>query len=286
MACEPASVSERRLRSNLRSLDSAVVAFSGGVDSAVVLAAAVRELGARALAVTGRSASIAQSEVDNAIRVAKEIGARHEIIETREFDNPSYRTNAPDRCYHCKDELYSRLVEVARTRGFAWVTDGCNADDGLSPLDRRPGQAAAKRLGVRSPLAETGIGKEEVRAIASLYSLTVWNKPATPCLSSRVPHGTRIEIDDLRRIDLAERYLRASGFATVRVRHYGAAARIEVPTRDLEKLHAVRQRIAQALRSVGYERTEIDPRGYRTGSLNEPTPELKLLDDRSSRGGE
>jgi pyridinium-3,5-biscarboxylic acid mononucleotide sulfurtransferase len=282
VACEPASVSERRLRSSLRSLDSAVVAFSGGVDSAVVLAAAVRELGSRALAVTGSSASIARSEVDNAIAVAKEIGARHEIIETREFDNPSYRANAPDRCYHCKQELYSRLVEIARTRGFAWVTDGCNADDGASPLDRRPGQAAAKRLGVRSPLAETGIGKKEVRKIAALYGLTVWNKPATPCLSSRVPHGTPIEIDDLRRIDLAERYLRANGFATVRVRHFGAAARIEVPMDDLEKLHAVSDRVARALRSVGYERTEIDPRGYRTGSLNERSPELKLLDDRGA----
>jgi uncharacterized protein len=276
MACEPASVSERRLRSSLRRLDSAVVAFSGGVDSAVVLAAAVRELGSRALAVTGSSASIARSEVDNAIRVAKEIGARHEIIETREFDNPSYRANAPDRCYHCKDELYSRLVEVARARGFAWVTDGCNADDGGSPLDRRPGQAAAKRLGVRSPLEETGIGKEEVRAIAALYGLTVWNKPATPCLSSRVPHGTPIEIDDLRRIDLAERYLRANGFATVRVRHFGAAARIEVPTADLEKLHAIGERVARALRCVGYEKVEIDPRGYRTGSLNELSPGIKI----------
>jgi uncharacterized protein len=276
VACEPAPVSERTLRSSLRTLDSAVVAFSGGVDSAVVLAAAVRELGSRALAVTGSSASIARSELDNAIRVAKEIGARHEIIETREFDNPSYRANAPDRCYHCKEELYSRLVEVARARGFAWVTDGCNADDGASPLDRRPGQAAAKRFGVRSPLAEAGIGKEEVRAIASLYGLTVWNKPATPCLSSRVPHGTPIEIDDLRRIDLAERYLRANGFATVRVRHFGAAARIEVPTADLEKLRAIAARVARALRSVGYEKMEIDPRGYRTGSLNELSPGIKI----------
>lgn len=278
MAGEPTSVSasEVRLQSILRQLNSAVVAFSGGVDSAVVLAAAARALGSRVLAVTGSSASIARSEVDNAVLVATQIGVRHEVIETREFDNPSYRANAPDRCYHCKEELYTRLANVARARGMAWVVDGCNADDGKSPLDRRPGQAAAKRLGVRSPLAEAGIGKEEVRAIAALYGLAVWNKPASPCLSSRVPHGTRIEIDDLRRIDLAERYLRASGFATVRVRHFGATARIEVPAHDLEKLHAVSERIARALHSVGYERTEIDPRGYRTGSLNDLTPQSAI----------
>jgi len=149
------------------------------------------------------------------------------------------------------------------------VLDGAKADDGRARLDRRHGRAAAAKLGVRSPLADLGIGKDDVRAIAARYGLAVWDKPATPCLSSRVPHGTRIELDDLRRIDLAERFLRASGFGTVRVRHFGRTARVEVPASDIAKLHACAERAARALASVGYDTMEIDPRGYRTGSLNE-----------------
>ena len=262
-------MSARELEARLHAMDSVVVAFSGGVDSAVVLAAAVRALGARVLAVTGSSPSVAQGEVDGAIAVARSLGAAHEVIGTREFEDPRYRNNPTDRCYYCKEELYSRLVTLARERGFDAVVDGANADDGRAPLDRRPGRAAAALLRVRSPLAELGIGKSQVRTMAAAYGLPVWNKPATPCLSSRVPHGMRIEIDDLRRIDLAERYLRASGFSTVRVRHYGAAARLEVPPEDVPRLRAIHARVTVALRAVGYEEVEIDTRGYRTGSLNE-----------------
>lgn len=262
-------VREEALRATLDAMGSVVVAFSGGVDSAVVLAAAVRALGERALAVTGSSASVASGELDGAIAIALAVGAHHEIIVTREFENPAYRANPANRCYYCKEELYSRLASIAKERSYAYVVDGSNADDGRAPLDLRPGRAAATALRVRSPLAELGIGKEEVRAIAASYGLPNWNKPATPCLSSRVPHGTRIEIDDLRRIDLAERYLRASGFPTVRVRHFGVRARIEVPLADVERLQSIRERAERALAAVGYVDFEIDPRGYRTGSLNE-----------------
>ena len=247
---------ERALREILRELQPLVVAYSGGVDSATLLA------------VTGRSPSLARGETEAAAALAAQIGARHEIIETHEFDDPRYRENGRDRCYHCKDELFSRLTKLARERGFAHVADGFNADDGRSPLDRRPGHQAGLRLGVRSPLAEAGLGKDDLRAIAQRLGLRVWNKPATPCLSSRVPYGMAIQEGDLRKIDLAERYLRALGYGIVRVRHFGDTALIEVPPERIVELCASRPRIEQALGSVGYTQVDIDPRGYRTGSLN------------------
>jgi len=269
MAQEPRDVNADDLIVELRAMRSVVVAFSGGVDSAVVLAAAVRALGDRALGVTATSASVAHGEVGAAARLARDIGAAHEIIETREFDDERYRANPVDRCYFCKEELYSRLTQIASARGFDLVVDGCNADDGRAPLDRRPGRAAAARLRVRSPLADLALGKDAVRAIAATYGLSVWDKPATPCLSSRVPYGTRIEVDDLRRVDLAEQYLRANGFRTVRVRHFGEKASIEVPQDDVDKLRSIGDRVARALAAVGYSDVEIDARGYRVGSLNE-----------------
>jgi uncharacterized protein len=242
------------------------------VDSAVVAAVARQELGERALAVTGVSPSVASGELDAAVSLAEHIGIRHEIVATREFDNPAYRANPANRCFYCKDELYGLLAALARDRGYACVVDGCNADDGTTQLDVRPGRGAAAARGVRSPLADAGMTKRDVRALAHQLGLTVWDKPATPCLSSRVPHGTQIEIDDLRRIDLAERYLRATGFAVVRVRHFGETARVEVPLDDVGRLRSRQANLERALRDVGYTSVEIDPRGYRTGSLNEHDP--------------
>ena len=260
-----------RLRAAVHDLGSAVIAYSGGVDSALLAAVAHRELGDRVVAVTGVSPSVARGELEAAAALAAHIGIRHEILQTHEFDNPSYRANPVDRCFHCKDELYGRLTAIARDRDYACVADGCNADDGTAPLDVRPGRGAALALGVRSPLADAGMTKADVRSLARELRLPVWDKPATPCLSSRVPHGTPIEVDDLRRIDLAERYLRASGFAIVRVRHFGETARVEVPLADVDRLQARRANVERALRAAGYVRVEIDPRGYRTGSLNEQT---------------
>jgi uncharacterized protein len=260
---------ESELRSAVRALGSAVIAYSGGVDSAVVLAICAQELGASALGVTGVSASMANGELEAAIALARTIGARHETLETNEFAEAKYRANERDRCYHCKHELFSRLRALADERRIAHVVDGFNADDGIAALDVRPGRGAARALGVRSPLAETGFTKSDVRALAKHLGLTVCEKPATPCLSSRVPYGTRIEEDDLRRIDLAESYLRASGFPVVRVRHYGSLARVEVPVADLTRLSEMRSRVERAFADVGYVQLEIDARGYRTGSLNE-----------------
>jgi uncharacterized protein len=256
------------LRTILRDMRRIVVAYSGGVDSATLLAVAYIELGDDVLAVTGRSPSLASGELEAARALAERIGARHEIIDTREFDDPRYRRNDRDRCYHCKDELFFQLATIAVERGYDAVVDGFNADDGRSQPDVRPGHAAGLRRGVRSPLAEAGLGKEAIRTLARQLELPVWDKPATPCLSSRVPYGTTIELDDLRKIDLAERYLRALGFAIVRVRHFGATARIEVPVHRLADLSARQDSIERALRAVGYAHVEIDPRGYRTGSLN------------------
>ncbi|HKW44239.1 MAG TPA: ATP-dependent sacrificial sulfur transferase LarE [Candidatus Eremiobacteraceae bacterium] len=263
---------ESSLRQNIHALGSVVVAYSGGVDSAVVLAVAAQELGERALGITGISPSIASGEADAAIALAREIGARHETIATAEFDDERYRANPVNRCYFCKDELYGKLDAIARERGFVHVADGFNADDGTAPLDIRPGRAAAVRLGVRSPLAEAGVRKADVRAIAARLGLRVSDKPATPCLSSRIPHGTRIELDVLRRIDLAEQFLRASGFPVVRVRHFGRRARVEVPAADIDRLQARRANVERALHDVGYSEIEVDPRGYRVGSLNESNP--------------
>lgn len=261
-------IAETKLREILRDLKAVVVAYSGGVDSATLLAVAHEELQANVLAITGSSSSIAQGEIEAAAELAEQIGVPHEIVETHEFDNPKYIANPKNRCFYCKDELFSRLVTIARARGYAYVVDGSNADDGRAPQDYRPGQEAGRKLGVRSPLAQAGLGKAAIRDLAKRLGLVVHDKPATPCLSSRVPHGTAINAEDLRRIDLAERYLRALGYDIVRVRHYGATARIEVPRDRIEQLQSARRRIAQALRSVGYEQVEIDTRGYRMGSLN------------------
>ena len=264
---EDLALKERRLRELLRGLESVVVAFSGGVDSALVLKIASDELGARALGITGRSESLAESELDGALDLAAAVGARHEVLETQELADPNYRANPANRCYFCKKELYGKLSEVARERGAKYIVDGFNLDDAG---DWRPGRRAAAEFGVRSPLAEAGFTKSDVRALAKQLELEVWDKPALACLSSRFPYGTEISLELLRQVDAAERAVRAAGIRVCRVRHHGDVARVEVPEEEIEKLASrdVRERVVAGVREAGYRYVALDLGGYVSGNLN------------------
>jgi uncharacterized protein len=263
----------------LRELSSCVVAFSGGVDSAVVAKAAQLALKDRAVAVTGVSASLAEGELEAARRVAQAIGIRHETLATHEFDDAEYLANEPNRCWHCKDELYRQLAPWARRHGYRWIANGTNADD-LG--DFRPGLRAAEEHRVRSPLAECGFGKQTVRELARLWELQVWDKPAMPCLSSRVVYGLEITSERLARIDQAERLLRELGLANVRVRcHHDELARLEVELADLPALCAanVRPRVVERLRELGFRYVTLDLEGFRSGSFQQLVLAEKLLQD-------
>lgn len=269
--CDAERVSRplRALLERLAPLKSVVVAFSGGVDSAVVLAAAFRALGhASVLAVTGRSPSVPQSELGSAAALAAQIGAAHEFLDTREFENPDYLANPTNRCYFCKTELYSNLGTWSRARGFANVVSGVNADD---LHDFRPGLRAADEHRVRAPLSECGLTKSDVRALAAELGLPVADKPASPCLSSRVQYGESITPEKLLRIDAAETFLRELGFRECRVRHHDNLARIEVPPQALDRFAdaELRRRVDARLRELGYAYVTLDLRGFRSGSLNE-----------------
>jgi pyridinium-3,5-biscarboxylic acid mononucleotide sulfurtransferase len=246
-------------------LGSAIVAFSGGVDSSVAAAVAARALGGRALALTAVSPAVATGELDGARRVADAIGIAHETIATRELARAGYRRNGPDRCYHCKTELYDALATVAAERGYAALLSGANADDAG---DWRPGLRAAAEHGVRHPLLEAGVGKAQVRELARRLALPSAEKPASPCLASRIPYGTAVSPATLARIDRAERNVRALGFPVLRVRHHGDLGRLEVASDDLERALEARADIEAAIRAAGYARATIDPEPFRSGRLN------------------
>lgn len=262
---------------------SCAVAFSGGVDSAVVAKAAQLALGDRAVAVTGKSAALADGEADQAAALAKLIGIRHLVISTEEFDNPDYVANRPDRCYHCKSELYSRLGEMKQRLAVDVVVNGANADD-LG--DFRPGMRAAGEHEVRSPLAECQIAKREVRELAAAWELPVADKPATPCLSSRVAFGLEVTPERLARIDRAERFLRSLGFRDLRVRHHeNDMARIEVPLSQIAELcePEIRNAIVREFEACGFKFVTLDLAGFRSGGFKQLVP-AELL-QRFDQGG-
>jgi uncharacterized protein len=256
-----------RLRGLLDGLGSCVIAYSGGVDSSLLLRVAHEVLGARAVAVIGRSDSYARRELDAALTQAASFGARVEVVPTGELSDPDFAGNPANRCYHCKSELYARLEEVRARVGAAAVLDGTIADDAR---DWRPGRMAAAERAVRSPLAEVGFTKTDVRSAARRYGLASHDKPASPCLASRIPYGTVITRENLAMVERGEEALRALGFRECRVRHHGDTARIEVPLADLPRLlePAVREAILTALKGAGYLYVTVDLAGFRSGSLN------------------
>jgi uncharacterized protein len=259
---------EQRLHDLLVSYGSAVVAFSGGVDSAYLAWAATEVLGAAALCVTADSPSYPEHHRQLALRLAREFGLQHELIQTTEVERPEYRANPVNRCYFCKQALYSALTALASARGLAVVVDGSNADD---RSDYRPGRQAARELGVRSPLDEADLTKTDIRELSRRAGLPTWNEPASACLSSRIPYHSEVTSEKLRMIERAEGILRQLGFRVCRVRHHDGLARLEIGRDELPRAFEpeTHDRIVEALRTIGYQEVTIDPRGYRMGSLNE-----------------
>jgi len=259
---------ERRLTDLLASFESVVVAFSGGVDSAYLAWAATRVHGPAALCVTADSPSYPDHHRQLALRIAREFHLHHEVIETSEMERPEYRANPANRCYYCKHELYTQLSAIARERAIPVIVDGANADD---RGDYRPGRQAAREFGVRSPLDEAGLTKDEIRELSRQAGLPTWDEPASACLSSRIPYFSEVTEEKLRMIERAENVLRSLGFRICRVRHHDTIARLELGQDEIARAlePGVSETIDRELRAIGYAHVTIDLRGYRLGSLNE-----------------
>ena len=256
----------RALKEALRALDGALVAFSGGVDSTFVLAVAREVLGGRAVALTAHSASVPAAERADAGALARQLGVRHVVVDSHELDDPRYAANSVDRCYYCKDELYRQCDDVAAREGLPAVLDGFNADD---RGDHRPGHRAAAEHAVRSPLAEVGLTKDEVRAWSEAYGLPTWDKPQMACLASRLPYGTAVTADRLGQIERAEAAVRALGLRSFRVRYHGDVGRVEVAAEEMDRAYALRAELAAAVRGAGFRVAALDLEPFRSGRLNE-----------------
>ena len=259
---------ERKLFADLKAMERVIVAFSGGTDSAYLAWAARQVLGDHAVAMTADSASLPESHKRDAEDFVRRFGIVHEYVETHEFDNPEYVRNDPNRCFHCKDELFTRLEEVGRARGYQHIIYGVNVDD-LG--DYRPGQNAAKKHQVAAPLADAGLTKAEIRELSRRANLPTWDRPASACLSSRIPYGTPVTIENVKTVETGEEEIKALGFRQFRVRFHGEVVRIEIAREEMEKALTMEMaaKFTAIFKKLGFKYVSLDLEGYRQGSLNE-----------------